>query len=337
MVTNKKRMSSEKLLINEPPLQVLPSLACAVGLNEAIVLQQIHYLAILNEKYNHSENCVNGVWGVQKSLKEWQTDHFPFWSIKTIQRAFDSLQVQGAIIVQYPDQKDWDWTAWRGIDPKWAMEGADVPEIDDSIGQDDQTDLVNLTKSIRTSCPTLNNELIKELIKEIHPILEQNFPPGGKADIRRIVDACLQAKGIDDAQLAMETSIVIYDYLSMVMGDKNKVKGAGGVLPAIGHGATKSEILKEKVEKGFSLNIDWGTKRWKKLIEFLKERPETEPIEDFINWWKTVDWRGKQNQAPTPEQIMELWPKPWSLEQQQTSAGVVPPNFGVNEDGSIYV
>ena len=32
-----------KLLINEHPLQVLPSLATKIGLNEAIVLQQIHY------------------------------------------------------------------------------------------------------------------------------------------------------------------------------------------------------------------------------------------------------------------------------------------------------
>jgi len=34
---------SSSLLINESPLQVLPSLAVLVGLNEAIVLQQTHY------------------------------------------------------------------------------------------------------------------------------------------------------------------------------------------------------------------------------------------------------------------------------------------------------
>ena len=32
-----------KLLINEQPLQVLPSLAEAIGLNQAIALQQVHY------------------------------------------------------------------------------------------------------------------------------------------------------------------------------------------------------------------------------------------------------------------------------------------------------
>jgi hypothetical protein len=31
------------LLIEEPPMQVLPSLAAAIGLEEALFLQQLHY------------------------------------------------------------------------------------------------------------------------------------------------------------------------------------------------------------------------------------------------------------------------------------------------------
>ena len=34
---------TSKLLVDEPPLIVLPSLAVAIGLAEAILLQQIHY------------------------------------------------------------------------------------------------------------------------------------------------------------------------------------------------------------------------------------------------------------------------------------------------------
>ncbi len=32
-----------KLLINENPIMIIPSLALKMGLNEAVVLQQIHY------------------------------------------------------------------------------------------------------------------------------------------------------------------------------------------------------------------------------------------------------------------------------------------------------
>ena len=39
-------MSIGKLLIDDQPLQVLPSLAEAIGLNEALILQQIHWLLL---------------------------------------------------------------------------------------------------------------------------------------------------------------------------------------------------------------------------------------------------------------------------------------------------
>lgn len=40
------------LLLDEPPLQVMPTLATKVGLNESIVLQQIHYWLKIKEKVN---------------------------------------------------------------------------------------------------------------------------------------------------------------------------------------------------------------------------------------------------------------------------------------------
>ena len=43
VATQEKGLDMSKLLINESPLQVQPSLAMAIGLNEAIFLQQLHY------------------------------------------------------------------------------------------------------------------------------------------------------------------------------------------------------------------------------------------------------------------------------------------------------
>ncbi|MCP6757123.1 replication protein RepO, partial [Klebsiella pneumoniae] len=56
------------LLINEPPLQVLPSLAKAIGLNEALILQQIHYW--LNPK--HNQNLFKGRYWVYNTYEQWQ-------------------------------------------------------------------------------------------------------------------------------------------------------------------------------------------------------------------------------------------------------------------------
>ena len=61
-----------RLLIDEPPLQVLPSLDREIGLNEAIMLQQMHYWLI---KSSHE---FEGVKWFYKTLEDWQTE-LPFW------------------------------------------------------------------------------------------------------------------------------------------------------------------------------------------------------------------------------------------------------------------
>ena len=74
-----------KLPISERPLQVLPSLARAIGLNEAIILQQLHYWL---ERSDHERE---GRRWVYNTLEQWQ-EQCPFWSIPTIKRAFTVLR-----------------------------------------------------------------------------------------------------------------------------------------------------------------------------------------------------------------------------------------------------
>ena len=76
-----------KLLINEPPLQVLPSLAQKVGLNEAIILQQIHYW--LDPRMN--KNVFQEKHWVHNRYEDWQKQ-FPFWSVVTIRRTIKELE-----------------------------------------------------------------------------------------------------------------------------------------------------------------------------------------------------------------------------------------------------
>lgn len=82
-----------KLLIPEPPLQVLPSLAAEIGLNEALLLQQIHYWTTCKEPDENGE-----VW-VWKTVNEWRGE-FPFWSESTIKRVVGRLKAEGYIAVR---------------------------------------------------------------------------------------------------------------------------------------------------------------------------------------------------------------------------------------------
>lgn len=96
------------LLIEEPPLQVLPSLAKAIGLNEAIVLQQIHYWL------RKSNNVKDGHKWIYNSMPNWQKQ-FNFWSLPTVKRVFRSLEKQGLIVTANYNKAGFDKTKWYRI------------------------------------------------------------------------------------------------------------------------------------------------------------------------------------------------------------------------------
>ena len=66
-----------KLLTRESPLQVLPTLACHLGVNAAIVVQQVHYL-----RYKQKARM--------QTASQWRR-FFPFWSIFTIRQVMREL------------------------------------------------------------------------------------------------------------------------------------------------------------------------------------------------------------------------------------------------------
>lgn len=96
------------LLINEPPLQVLPSLAKEVGLNESIMLQQMHYWLL---KSTHE---FNQEYWFYKTLDEWQLE-FPFWSTMTIRRILGNLEKNKLVKVGNFNKKKFDKTKWYTI------------------------------------------------------------------------------------------------------------------------------------------------------------------------------------------------------------------------------
>ncbi len=102
-----------KLLIQESPLTFQPSLAVAIGLNEAIVLQQIHYW-ISNTKNKGYEQ--DGYKWVYNTYAEWKETNFPFWSENTIQRVFTSLEEKGLVVAIQPMKGKYDRTKYYRIE-----------------------------------------------------------------------------------------------------------------------------------------------------------------------------------------------------------------------------
>ncbi|UYB50132.1 replication protein (plasmid) [Lysinibacillus capsici] len=119
------------LLINEPPLQVLPSLAIQIGLNEAIIIQQVHYWLLL------SKNERDGFKWVYKKYEDWE-EEFPFWSNSTIRRSIRNLEKEGLLISSDKYNKfGADKTKWYRINYQKLMNSP--------VGQNEQSQQSNRT------------------------------------------------------------------------------------------------------------------------------------------------------------------------------------------------
>lgn len=117
------------LLIQEPPLQVLPSLAVAIGLNDALLLQQLHYW-LLKSTHQH-----DGCKWVYNTIEQWR-EQFPFWSADTIARALKRLETRGLIRSAHLAKHKWDRTTYFTIEYKavrsMSASGADpCPQVAD--------------------------------------------------------------------------------------------------------------------------------------------------------------------------------------------------------------
>lgn len=88
-------VAATPLLIPEPPLQVLPSLAAQIGINEAIFLQQIHYWSLA--KVGRGESP----W-VYNTQEKW-VEQMPWLGLRTLQRVVDKLRDAELLLIEQPE------------------------------------------------------------------------------------------------------------------------------------------------------------------------------------------------------------------------------------------
>lgn len=100
-------MSDSNILVFQPELSKL------IGLNESIILQQIHYWIENGKKAKR--NFHEGKYWVYNSYDEWQRQ-FPFWSKNTIIRALKGLEDKNILISGNFNKKGFDKTKWYSID-----------------------------------------------------------------------------------------------------------------------------------------------------------------------------------------------------------------------------
>jgi len=134
--------NSSKLLLDEPPLVIQPALAQQIGLNEAIVLQQIHYW--IKQAEESRRNLHDGYYWVYNSIRAWR-DQFPFWSVRTLRRIFDSLEIKQLLITGNYNKLPLDHTKWYRIDYARLEGGKSIsPKWPHRLGQNGAIHVVKL-------------------------------------------------------------------------------------------------------------------------------------------------------------------------------------------------
>lgn len=175
-----RKEAMSKLLINERPVMIIPSLAVKIGLNEAIVLQQIHYWV------TSSSHVIEGRKWIFNTYKDWQKQ-LPFWSESTIKRTIHSLEKQGLLISGNWNQMKIDKTKWYTIDYQRVEELGDI-ESDLSLNQDEPNNSSDYTleeTSLNQAIPESTSEittekkpLVVEIINYLNEKAKADYKPG---------------------------------------------------------------------------------------------------------------------------------------------------------------
>lgn len=144
-------------LLDESPLLVLPSLACEIGLNESIILQQLHYWL------QKSKKVINNYKWVYNSMPQW-CDQFPFWSEKTIKRTMQSLRESGIVVAEHLSDNTRDRSLFYRIDYD-KLSKCKRTKWPDPLGQNDPMDEDKMTRCIYSQ--RLQTETTTETTKKI--------------------------------------------------------------------------------------------------------------------------------------------------------------------------
>ncbi|MCJ7925955.1 MAG: conserved phage C-terminal domain-containing protein [Pantoea vagans] len=241
------------LLLKVKPLVISPELALRIGLNEAIVLQQICYWL---------EDTTAGVeyegkrW-VYNSINAWN-EQFPWWTTKTIQRTVSSLKKMGLIFVEQLKKKQHDQTNYYAINyanplltDKDNLSLSRKTICPNRKGKSVPMDMVNLSHSIGSNCPNVT-ENTTEITTEI-----------------TTTPSCQVASQPDDACDANQAAFTVLEHLVRASGlrfQKSK-SSLGPIRGRLAEDFTANELI---------LTVDYSIAKWgedTKMREYV--RPET--------------------------------------------------------------
>ena len=214
------------LLLDDRPLVIQPKLAELLGdLDEAVILQQIHYWLgkRLNIKDGHS-------W-VYNSMVEWNKQ-FPWLAIATLKRKFKSLEDKGLLITANYNKAKFDKTKWYRIDydaleemkqVKYQNDTTIVSNCTNGEYQNDTTNTIEYTENNNIDTTTTTDTTEIKIIYEFWKSNVGNLSPYLYREISTIYndwkEVSKQPKEmiLESIKMAIERDIKNINYIKTIL------------------------------------------------------------------------------------------------------------------------
>lgn len=242
-------------LINEHPLIVLPTLAEKIGLNEAIVLQQVQYW-LSNPKAGIMHD---GHKWVHNTYAEW-AENFPFWSESGVKKIILRLEHMGLLVSAQTSPNPYDHTKSYRINYDNLDERIAHVELEESAlrqhsqSPDDETSEVRSPQILLsdTTNNTANEEKPPSLpmdwkIATGQPITEQDLAL--EVEKKRIDTANLIAMGMGGKRTA--TFGIAYEFMKTrgILIPEKKIKAQRKAVTEMVDMGVLPHHVKEATEK----------------------------------------------------------------------------------------
>ena len=232
-------MNIGKLLIDDQPLQVLPSLAEAIGLNEALILQQIHWLLLRSKKEFKGKH-----WEFN-TYEEWQEKHFRFFSVSTIRRTINHLEELNLLISSTEfNQMKVDKTKWYTINYEALDNLAIATAKNDSPSvQNEQSNCSNW------AYPSVQNEQTNNQENTQETPNNNPLPPKGESANADVTEGQGDTPPDEDFPSDEKQKIDRTDYIGIAQAYNDALDLTGVALPRIADPSNLSDKRKRAVKK----------------------------------------------------------------------------------------
>lgn len=243
------------LILNDRPLLISPTLAAMIGLNESIVLQQLHYWMLRSKNIREDRKWV---YFTYDELGQ----QFPFFSISTIRRAISNLVKHGFVSTKNFNKMKMDQTKWYTIhyehveelkheednlqndvdalepvlEPICSDSTDELSKVSSPCVQNEQSSCSSWTEdaiSLNTAIPESTSEITTKNTSETsssskqendpYPFFEQNgFGKIGNYYARKIKTWCTELSDelvIEAMKLALENGSTRWNYVEAVLTD----------------------------------------------------------------------------------------------------------------------